>query len=52
MTGCTVFQGHARFESPTIVRVGDEQLTAPRIFINVGGRAGVPDMPGVDACPT
>jgi pyruvate/2-oxoglutarate dehydrogenase complex dihydrolipoamide dehydrogenase (E3) component len=48
MTGCTVVQGHARFESPTSVRVGDERLTAPRIFINVGGRARVPDMPGVD----
>ena len=23
-------------------------LTAPRIFINVGGRAAVPDLPGVD----
>ena len=39
MTGCTVLQGHARFESPTTVRVGDERLTAPRIFVNVGGRA-------------
>ena len=33
------------------VRVGDEQLTAPRIFINVGGRALVPDMPGVHDVP-
>ncbi|WP_309643019.1 FAD-containing oxidoreductase [Phenylobacterium sp.] len=46
--GCTVFQGHARFESPTEVRVGEEVLSAPRIFINVGGRAMVPDMPGVN----
>jgi pyruvate/2-oxoglutarate dehydrogenase complex dihydrolipoamide dehydrogenase (E3) component len=51
MTGCTVVQGHARFESPTTVRVGGERLTAPRIFINVGGRAHVPDMPGVDQVP-
>src|SRR5918993_3072871 len=29
------------------VRVGEDQLRAPRIFINVGGRASVPDMPGV-----
>jgi pyruvate/2-oxoglutarate dehydrogenase complex dihydrolipoamide dehydrogenase (E3) component len=51
MNGCTVLQGHARFESPTAVRVGDDVLTAPRIFINVGGRASVPDMPGVHQVP-
>jgi pyruvate/2-oxoglutarate dehydrogenase complex dihydrolipoamide dehydrogenase (E3) component len=48
MPGCTVLQGHARFESPNVVRVGDDLLSAPRIFVNVGGRAIVPDMPGVD----
>jgi pyruvate/2-oxoglutarate dehydrogenase complex dihydrolipoamide dehydrogenase (E3) component len=48
MKGCTVYTGHARFESPTTVRVGSETLTAPRIFINVGGRATVPPMPGID----
>ena len=47
MTGCTVFEGHARFEGPDQVRVGEEVLTAPRIFINVGGRANVPDFPGI-----
>ncbi len=47
MNGCTVLQGHARFESPTEIRVGENLLAAPRIFINVGGRASVPDMPGV-----
>jgi pyruvate/2-oxoglutarate dehydrogenase complex dihydrolipoamide dehydrogenase (E3) component len=51
MNGCTVLQGHARFESPTAVRVGDEVLAAPHIFINVGGRAFVPDMPGVHQVP-
>ena len=44
---CTVFTGQARFEAADTVRVGDERLTAPRTFINVGGRAVVPDMPGV-----
>jgi pyruvate/2-oxoglutarate dehydrogenase complex dihydrolipoamide dehydrogenase (E3) component len=48
MPGCTVYRGHASFESPTEVRVGEALLTAPRIFINVGGRAIVPDMPGID----
>jgi pyruvate/2-oxoglutarate dehydrogenase complex dihydrolipoamide dehydrogenase (E3) component len=47
MPGCTVIRGHARFEGPGTVRVGDERFTAPRIFINVGGRAVVPDMPGI-----
>ncbi len=51
MTGCTVLQEHARFESPNTLRVGDEVLTAERIFINVGGRAAVPDMPGVRDVP-
>ncbi len=51
MDGCTVIQGHARFEGSDTVRVGEEQLTAPRIFINVGGRALVPDMPGVHDVP-
>jgi pyruvate/2-oxoglutarate dehydrogenase complex dihydrolipoamide dehydrogenase (E3) component len=49
--GCTVFEGHARFEGPDRVRVGDGLLTAPRIFVNVGGRALVPDMPGVGEVP-
>ena len=40
--GCTVLVGHARFESPHVVRVGEEVLTAPRIFVNVGGRAATP----------
>ena len=51
MAGCTVIQGHARFESANTVRVGEEQLTAPRVFINVGGRALVPEMPGVRDVP-
>jgi len=48
MQNCTVYEGHARFESPREVSVGEERLTAGRIFINVGGRAVVPPMPGLD----
>ena len=48
---CTVFQGHARFESAHAVRVGDEVLESERIFVNVGGRALVPPMPGLDQVP-
>jgi pyruvate/2-oxoglutarate dehydrogenase complex dihydrolipoamide dehydrogenase (E3) component len=51
LANCTVYQGHARFESPRVVSVGDEKLTAERIFINVGGRASVPEMPGVHDIP-
>jgi pyruvate/2-oxoglutarate dehydrogenase complex dihydrolipoamide dehydrogenase (E3) component len=51
MERCTVIQGHARFESPHEVRIGDDLITAERIFINVGGRAHVPEMPGVDRVP-
>jgi pyruvate/2-oxoglutarate dehydrogenase complex dihydrolipoamide dehydrogenase (E3) component len=47
MAGCTVIEGHARFESANTVRVGDDLLTAPKIFLNVGGRANAPDMPGL-----
>src|SRR5436190_4102048 len=44
----TVYQGHARFVSSREASVGGETLSAPRIFINVGGRAFVPDIPGLD----
>jgi pyruvate/2-oxoglutarate dehydrogenase complex dihydrolipoamide dehydrogenase (E3) component len=51
MTNCTVYQGHARFESSKEVSVGSEKLTADRIFINVGGRAVVPQMLGIREMP-
>jgi pyruvate/2-oxoglutarate dehydrogenase complex dihydrolipoamide dehydrogenase (E3) component len=47
MDGCTVVRGHAHFEDPHTVRVGDDVLHADRIFLNVGGRAIVPDIPGL-----
>jgi len=51
MTNCTVYQGHGRFESTKEVSVGAERLAADRIFINVGGRAVVPRMPGIEDVP-
>jgi pyruvate/2-oxoglutarate dehydrogenase complex dihydrolipoamide dehydrogenase (E3) component len=42
-----VYQGHARFASAQSVTVGDETLTASKTFINVGGRAFVPEIPGL-----
>ena len=47
MERCSVHQGHARFVSPREIRVGEELLAADRIFLNVGGRALTPDMPGL-----
>ena len=44
----TVYQGHARFEDAHRVRVGDELLEAEKFFINVGGRAATPALPGHD----
>ncbi len=51
MDGVTVMQGHARFDNATTMRVGDEIITAPRIFLNVGGRAAIPNIPGIDDVP-
>ena len=48
---CDVFRGHARFRSPREVAVGETLLRADRIFINVGGRAAVPELPGIDRTP-
>jgi len=48
MKGLTVLQGHARFIGPHTLDVGGETLEAAKIFLNVGGRAAVPDMPGVN----
>lgn len=51
MDGCTVIEGHARFEEARTLRVGDQAISAPQVFLNVGGRAAVPDMPGLEDVP-
>ena len=51
MDGLTVYEGHGRFESPTTVRVNGDLLEAERIILNVGARAFVPDMAGLDDVP-
>jgi len=51
LANCTVYRGHARFTGPKTVRVNDDLLSTDRIFINVGGRPLVPDMPGRDLVP-
>ncbi len=47
MDDVSVIYGHARFESERTIMVNGEQLTAPRIYINVGARPAIPDMPGI-----
>ena len=47
----TVIEGHGRFEDPRTVAVNGRLLEAPEIFINTGGRAHVPDLPGLADVP-
>ena len=51
LKGCTVYEGHARFIGPNEIKVDDEVLRASKIFINVGGRALIPPIPGLDQVP-
>lgn len=44
----TLIEGHARFVAGHTILIGERRLEAPRIFLNVGGRAVVPDYPGID----
>jgi pyruvate/2-oxoglutarate dehydrogenase complex dihydrolipoamide dehydrogenase (E3) component len=48
MPGLTLIRGHARFMGPTTMKIGEDEITAPRIFLNVGGRPSRPAMPGSD----
>jgi pyruvate/2-oxoglutarate dehydrogenase complex dihydrolipoamide dehydrogenase (E3) component len=51
LENCTVFQGHARFQSWNTIVVNDEVLQGDKIYINVGGRASVPEMQGIHDVP-
>ncbi|TMS54589.1 FAD-containing oxidoreductase [Mycobacterium sp. DBP42] len=48
MDGATLIRGHARFVDPHTIDVDGWLLRADRIFLNVGGRAVVPEFPGLD----
>ena len=49
---CTVYRGHARFVAPARARSRQRAPCArPQIFINVGGRAAAPAIPGIDTVP-
>jgi pyruvate/2-oxoglutarate dehydrogenase complex dihydrolipoamide dehydrogenase (E3) component len=47
----TLVWGTARFTDVHTVEVNGEALSAPRIFINTGGRPTVPDWPGLSEVP-
>jgi pyruvate/2-oxoglutarate dehydrogenase complex dihydrolipoamide dehydrogenase (E3) component len=51
LKGCTVYEGHARFVADKKVAVNGFELGADRIFINVGGRASIPPIAGLDRVP-
>jgi pyruvate/2-oxoglutarate dehydrogenase complex dihydrolipoamide dehydrogenase (E3) component len=51
MKHVTLVNGQARFTAPRTIAVGDRTLAAERVFINVGARAAVPDLPGVRDVP-
>ncbi len=47
LPGCTLIRGHARLRGERLIEVAEQSLTADRIFLNVGARARVPELPGV-----
>ena len=51
MPNLRLVRGHARFTAAHAVQVDGEVLEAPKIFINVGGRAVLPDWPGLHGVP-
>lgn len=51
MANVELIRGHARFIASHTVAAGERELTAPLIFVNVGGRANIPDAPGVGEVP-
>ncbi|MGJ6124514.1 FAD-containing oxidoreductase [Mycolicibacterium sp. Y3] len=48
MDGASLIRGHARFVDPHTIDVDGRLLRADRFYLNVGGRASVPDLPGLD----
>ena len=48
LQGCTVYEGHARFVADKRIAVNGVELGADRIFLNVGARASIPPIPGLD----
>ena len=51
MKHVSLIQGHARFVGPRRVKVNGRTLEAERVFLDVGARAAVPDLPGIKDVP-
>jgi pyruvate/2-oxoglutarate dehydrogenase complex dihydrolipoamide dehydrogenase (E3) component len=51
LEGCSVYEGHGRFVAQKKVAVNASELAAERIFLNVGARAAIPPIPGLDHVP-
>lgn len=51
MPGVTFYHNRAVFLEPYVMQVGDEMLRADRIYLNVGARAVIPDIPGLHTIP-
>jgi pyruvate/2-oxoglutarate dehydrogenase complex dihydrolipoamide dehydrogenase (E3) component len=51
LQGCTVYEGHGRFVAEKKIVVNGSELTADQVFINVGARAAIPPIPGLDQVP-
>jgi len=51
MDNSVVFQEHAVFVADKRLRVGNETIEADTIFINVGARAAIPPIEGLDRVP-
>ncbi|QNJ90437.1 FAD-containing oxidoreductase [Mycolicibacterium fluoranthenivorans] len=49
MADASLIRGHARFVDPHTIDVDGRLLRADRFYLNVGGRASVPDLPGLDS---
>ena len=48
LENCTLYAGHARFADFHVVQVNGHALQADKIFINVGARAFIPPLAGLD----
>ncbi len=51
MKGVTYYHARASFKSATEMQVGDELISADRIYLNVGARPHIPNIPGLETVP-
>ena len=47
----TLFKGTAKFIDNKVIEINNEQITADKIFIAVGTRPSIPDIPGLAGTP-